>query len=76
MSRKLKLKHFRSDQSGAAFWPQKISPPIHRRFTALSPHFFTALPLFCRTFSGFEAGFSVLSLLAAIWPPFRLARKQ
>jgi hypothetical protein len=62
---KAKTKTFCSDQSGAAVWPLKNftadSPPIYRPFAALSygraallPHFFTAVPLFCRTFPGLK----------------------
>jgi hypothetical protein len=33
----------------------RLANKFHRRFTALSPHFFMAVPPFYRTFSGIEA---------------------
>jgi hypothetical protein len=63
MSRKLKLKHFRSDQGGRKNSPP--SPPIPRRFL-------TAVPPFCRRFpAGFFHGRAAVfwgRLFAAIWP--------
>jgi hypothetical protein len=39
---------------------KQLRPLILRRFTALSPHFFTDVPPFCRTFAGFDAADKLL----------------